>query len=205
MRIPTSCFSPPVALLVAMLLVVGSACREPQAPVPKPRAYPRVIFPARKYVEFDSANCPLHFTYPDYMRVEWRTDFFGQKPSNSCWFDLDAQSLGAKIHWSYYPINAEMSLDKLVSDAFKIADQINTRANYMDETRVANAHGVSGLLMEFSGAAASPLHFYLTDSTSNFLKASLYFQSKVVVDSLAPITDFLREDIAVIINSMTFE
>ena len=205
MRITKVLLSPPMALLFALLMIIGASCRESQARIPKPRAYPKVIFPARNYVQFDSASCPLRFTYPDYMKVEWRTEFFGQKPSNACWFDLDAQSLGAKIHWSYYPINEEMSLDRLVSDAFKIADQINTRANYMDEIRVANKHGVSGLLMEFSGAAASPLHFYLTDSTSHFLKASLYFQSKVVVDSLAPITDFLREDIAVIINSMTFE
>jgi gliding motility-associated lipoprotein GldD len=86
-----------------------------------------------------------------------------------------------------------------------MADRITQRANYMDEIRVANAHGVSGVIMEFSGAAASPMHFYMTDSTTHFLKASVYFRSKVVPDSLAPVLDFLQEDIAVMLNSLTFK
>jgi hypothetical protein len=74
----------------------------------------------------------------------------------------------------------------------------------MDEIKVGNADGVGGLLMDFSGSAASPLHFFLTDSSRHFFKASVYFQSKVIPDSLAPVTNFLRDDIAVIINSMNF-
>jgi hypothetical protein len=58
--------------------------------------------------------------------------------------------------------------------------------------------------LEFSGSAASPLHFYLTDSTDHFLKASVYYQSSVIPDSLAPITEFLREDLAMIINTLNF-
>jgi gliding motility-associated lipoprotein GldD len=139
------------------------------------------------------------------MQVIKRENFFDEKPAHPCWFDLDAAALGVKIHCSYYAITSGKEFDELVTDAFKMADRINQRANYMDEIRIANANGVSGLLMEFSGSAASPLHFYLTDSTTHFLKASLYYQSKVVPDSLAPITEFLREDLATMINTMHFE
>jgi gliding motility-associated lipoprotein GldD len=139
------------------------------------------------------------------MQVIRRKNFFEDKPAHPCWFDLNIPVFGATLHCSYSPVQSSRDFDGLVTDAFKIADQINLRANYMDEIRVANAHGVSGLLMEFSGSAASPLHFYLTDSTDHFLKASLYFQSRVIPDSLAPITDFLREDLAIIINTMQFE
>lgn len=194
-----------LALVLSLLQFVGSGCLEKDARIPKPRAYPRVTYPARNYVTFREVECPVTFQFPDYMHVIRRENFFNEKPAHPCWFDLDAPALGAKIHCSYYDITAEKSFDVLVADAFKIADQINQRANYMDEIRMANEHGVGGLLMEFSGSAASPLHFYLTDSTTHFLKASLYFQSKVVPDSLAPITSFLREDLAIIINSMTFE
>jgi gliding motility-associated lipoprotein GldD len=146
----------------------------------------------------------MTFRYPDYMQVVRRSSFFEDKPGHPCWFDLEMQVFGAVLHCSYARIESAEDFGRLVDDAFKIADQINLRANYMDEIRVANAHGVSGLLMEFSGSAASPLHFYLTDSTEHFLKASLYFRSKVVTDSLAPINEFLREDLAEIINSMDF-
>jgi len=197
--------------MLSMVLIFGLlqfwiyGCRERTVPIPKPRAYPRVFFPARNYVAFRQQECPLTFLYPDYMQLIRREHFFDEQPAHPCWFDLDASALGAKIHCSYSPIESGKAFDELVSDAFKMADRINQRANYMDEIRVANAQGVSGFLMEFSGAAASPLHFYLTDSTRHFLKVSLYYQSKVAPDSLAPMTNFLREDLAVMINSMTFE
>lgn len=187
------------------LICLLISCGEEQIKVPKPRAYPRIDFPQRNLVKFEQAECPLTFEYPDYMHVIKRENFFDAKPAHPCWFDLDAPALGAKIHCSYYAISSPDDFETLVTDAFKMADRINQRANYMDEIRVVNPHGVSGLLMDFSGSAASPLHFYLSDSTQHFLKASLYYQSKVIPDSLAPLTEFLKEDIAHLINSLTFE
>jgi gliding motility-associated lipoprotein GldD len=138
------------------------------------------------------------------MKAVRRKNFFDEKPAHDCWFDLQAPALGATLHCSYAEITSPEGFTSLVSDAFRIADQINQRASYMDELRVANAQGVTGLLMEFQGSAASPLHLYLTDSTAHFFRAALYFQSKVIPDSLAPVTDFLKEDIAELINSLQF-
>lgn len=196
-----------VIALFAILVLLGASlgCQEPAARIPRPRAYPRVTFPERTYLDFVQDACPLTFKYPDYMKIVKRENFFDEKPAHPCWFDLEATALGAKLHCSYSPIESTQEYDALVTDAFKMADRINQRANYMDEIRVGNANGVSGLLLEFSGSAASPLHFYLTDSTTHFLKASLYFQSKVIPDSLAPITDFLKEDLAMMINTMQFQ
>lgn len=188
-----------------MLLTGLGSCGEESARIPKPRAYPRITFPERVLVTFEMQDCPMTFRYPDYMQIRKRDNFFDAKPAHPCWFDLEAPALGATIHCSYYEIGSGEDFSELVKDAFRIADQITQRANYMDEIRVANAHGVSGLLMEFSGSAASPLHFYLTDSTSHFLRASLYYQSKVVPDSLAPVIDFMREDIATMINTLEFK
>lgn len=193
-----------IILVASMCVIAIAGCSDGRVRVPKPRAYPRVVFPERVYTQFEMEDCPLAFQYPEYMTIVKRENFFDNKPAHPCWFDLDAPALGARIHCSYYPVSSAKSFSELVTDAFRMADRINQRANYMDELRIGNAQGVSGLLMEFAGSAASPLHFYLTDSTQHFLKASLYFQSKVIPDSLAPITDFLREDLAVMINSMTF-
>lgn len=194
-----------ICVFLTLCMLCGQGCQEQPVRIPKPRAFPRVLFPVRNYVDFRHEECPLTFKYPDYMSVVKRENFFEEKPAHPCWFDLEASAFGAKLHCSYYAVESGKSFEALVTDAFKIADRINQRANFMDEIRVANPQGVSGLLMEFSGTAASPLHFYLTDSTEHFLKASLYFQSKVIQDSLAPVTDFLKEDLAVMINSMRFE
>ena len=192
-----------VVILIGMMAFL--ACRQEAARIPRPRAYPRVHYPVRQIQSFSLDQCPMTFQYPDYMTVIRRDRFSDDDTMHPCWFDLDAGVFGATLHCSYSDISGEQTFDALVSDAFRIADKINQRANYMDEVRVANEHGVSGLLMEFSGSAASPLHFFLTDSTAHFLKASLYFQSKYQADSLAPVMAYLRQDLALIINTMTFE
>jgi gliding motility-associated lipoprotein GldD len=101
----------------------------------------------------------------------------------------------ARIHCSYHPIESREHFDDMVDDVFKIARRINERASYMEEMRIRTNHGVHGLALEWSGAAASPVHFFLSDTTKHFFKGALYFDSKVKPDSLAPISDFIRKDV----------
>lgn len=191
------------SVLAVLLMLV--ACNGKPAAVPKPRAYPRIIYPDRNMVTFGEGDCPFTFQFPDYFEVIPKTSFFGEAPKNPCWFDLYSKDLNARIHCSYYEVSAEMSFSKLVSDAFTLANKINQRSNYMDEIKTANAQGVSGLIMEFQGPAASPMHFYLSDTTTHFLKAALYYNADVKPDSLAPVTEFIKTDIAGIINSFSWQ
>lgn len=201
---PASRWLARISVCVLVLHAI-SACSGDAPRIPRPRAYPKITYPERHYIEFSEAQCPLTFRHPDYMQVVRKTKFFGEQSSHPCWFDLEAKALGATLHCSYSPVTSRQEFDKLVTDAFKIADQINQRANYMEEIRVANAYGVHGVLMEFQGAAASPLNFFLTDSVHHFLRMSLYYQARVVQDSLDPVTEFLRTDIAEIVNTLRFE
>ena len=75
----------------------------------------------------------------------------------------------------------------------------------MEETRLKNAQGVHGLILEWTGPAASPVHFFLTDSTNHFFKAALYFDAKVQPDSLAPVSAFIKEDIQRMINTFSWK
>jgi gliding motility-associated lipoprotein GldD len=53
---------------------------------------------------------------------------------------------------------------------------------------------VFGTVFHVEGDVASPLVFYLTDSTDNFLYGALYFDVRPNSDSLAPVTDRIRAD-----------
>jgi len=194
-----------IRILLAVSLFTIASCKSEPPGVPKPRAFPKVEYPQRSEVAFASEDCPFTFNYPDYFEVELKTSFFGEEPDNPCWFDLHSNTLNAKIHCSYYKISDADPFDKLVRDAFTMANKINQRSNFMDEIRVGNENGVGGLIMEFTGPAASPMHFYLSDTTEHFLKGSLYFNTKARPDSLAPITEFIKTDIAGIINSFSWQ
>ena len=192
-------------LTIALLALVIMACGEEEASVPKPHAYPRVEYPDRNYVAFQKEGCPFTFSFPSYFTIERKSNFFGDPIDQSCWFDLSSPTFDAKLHCSYYAIGEDKSFSELVADAFRIANQINQRSNYMDELRVENEYGVAGLALEFTGPAASPMHFYLSDTTTHFFKASLYYDSRVVPDSLNPITEFIKVDIAELINTFRWQ
>ena len=179
-----------------ILLVIFTAsfvcCREKES-MPRPRAYPKIEYPERDYVQFASDTCPFKFDYPQYARIEHKKE--------ECWFDLFMPAFAARIHCSFHKVNGREEYEDLVRDAFVIAERINARANYMEESTVKNVHGVDGLILEWSGPAASPLHFFLTDSTSHFFKAALYYDAEVQPDSLMPISDFIKEDIRHLIST----
>ena len=63
---------------------------------------------------------------------------------------------------------------------------------------------IYGLTYTIAGVdAASPYQFYLTDSTKHFIRGALYFNTIPNNDSLAPVIEFLKEDINHLIE--TFE
>ena len=181
-------------LIIFVLCMVSVGCQQSSGS-PKPRAYPRVEYPERKYIEYNSPGCPFQFEYPDYAEIN--------KKDEECWFDLFMPAFNARIHCSYLPVKNRSDFDDLIEDAFVIAKRINERANYMEETRIRNPQSVGGLTLTWTGPAASPIHFFMSDTTQHFFKGALYFNSKVQPDSLDPIIKFIRTDIDHMIS--TFE
>ncbi len=172
------------------------ACQN-DPPQPRPRAFPRVDFPDRITNQYSVPDCPFTFDFPGYAEINDKKE--------ACWFDLFMPEFQARLHCSYVPISEEKGFTDLVRDAFLIAGKINERANYMTESRVKNAQGVGGLILDWTGPAASPIHFYLSDTTTHFFKAALYFDSKVQPDSLAPIVTFIKQDIDSLIASFEWK
>ncbi|MFN7119335.1 MAG: hypothetical protein ACK4TA_21230 [Saprospiraceae bacterium] len=180
--------------LLLLLIITFFACGEP-TPTPKPRAYPRVIYPEKAYQQFDEQYCNFTFQYPTYAEIQQDTNFFEEKPAHPCWFDVYMPAFDSRLHVSYYPISQQNSFKKLKDDAFEMLDWHNKKANYIDERRVEKPNKVSGYVFILDGPAASPMQFYLTDSTHHFLRAALYFNTQVNPDSLAPVYKFVEEDI----------
>jgi len=75
------------------------------------------------------------------------------------------------------------------------ADAINERIFINAEKKVY------GTIYLIDGNAASPLQFYLTDSTHNFLRGALYIREVPNIDSLRPVIDFLTPDVIRLIES----
>ncbi len=179
-------------VLLAMILV---ACKNRDVPIPKPRAYPKVVFPKKAYAQFDSLGCPFQSELPTYVEVKQQNEFFGEETEHPCWFDIYYPSYNCNVHCSYYEITRKNSFDKLHGDAFRMVLEHNERANDLRENFVRNANDVSGYVFSLDGPAASPYQFYLSDSTTHFIRGAVYFNTQINIDSLAPIYDYVKADV----------
>lgn len=187
------------------LLSLFFACEE-SVPVPKPRAYPRVLYPSKVYRPFDSNFCAFTFDQPVYAEIERDTTFFEKRPPNDCWFNISVPSLNAKIYCSYYPVPNRKRFDELVQDAFEMTQKHNLKATYIEELEVQRpAQRVYGIVYNVEGPAASPYQFFVTDSTHHFLRGALYFNTQARPDSLAPVAAFMKADVNRLIETLKWK
>ena len=83
-----------------------------------------------------------------------------------------------------------------------MASKHNDRASSRKEYKIENNHGFTGVLFEIGGPVASPVQFYVTDTKSNFIRGSLYYNEESANDSLSIVTDYIVKDIDQIIGTI---
>lgn len=182
----------PEGALRGLLLVLVTGCTaEPQ---PLPHGYFRIDLPPVAFVGHD-AGC-YTAEVPAAVRVLPRSAD-GQR----CWSDLDYGLYKARVHLTYRTVNGD--LDRLIDDAHVLkrkhelkAARIRSQVVHRDSARV------HGTIFDVEGDVASPLVFYLTDSSTHFLYGALYFMARPNSDSLAPVTDRVRADMRHFIGSL---
>lgn len=187
---------------IFFIIFVFANCSEPVF-TPKPRAFPKVEYPAKEYQSFDKNYCGFTFEFPTYALIQQDSTFFDVAPEHSCWFDMYIPDFDCKIHCSYHPITAERPFEKLKDDAFKMTDWHNKKATYIEERPFIKRNNVKGIVFEVEGPVASPFQFFVTDSLEqkHFFRGSLYFNAQVRPDSLAPVYSFIKEDLLQIIET----
>ena len=193
---------------LCLLILIGLIfvkCQEEPAFTPKPRAFPRVIYPEKSYQVFNGGDCAFTFEYPTYAQIEQSKTYFEEEPGHPCWFNLYIPQFDSRIHCTYSPIDQGKDLEARKADAFRMTDVHNKKANYIEELIIQKENQVSGFAFDIDGPAASPFQFFLTDSTHHFLRGALYFNTQARPDSLAPVIDFVREDILHLIETFAWK
>jgi gliding motility-associated lipoprotein GldD len=166
---------------------------------PKPAGYLRIDFPEKEYQVYDSI-CPFTFEYPLYGKITTDTSWIAEP----CWINIEFPNFGGKIHISYKTVNK--NLNTYTEDSRTLAYKHTVKADAISETLYTDeVRRVFGLLYEIKGDAASNVQFYLTDSTRHFLRGSLYFNVQPNADSLAPVIDFLKEDIIHLVETLKWK
>ncbi|MBP7211183.1 MAG: gliding motility lipoprotein GldD, partial [Paludibacteraceae bacterium] len=80
------------------------------------------------------------------------------------------------------------------------------KADAITEQAFENTNNdVYGILYEIRGNTASSVQFVLTDSTKNFLRGALYFNNRPNKDSLAPVINYIKDDVIRIMETTKWQ
>ncbi|MGM0375789.1 MAG: gliding motility lipoprotein GldD [Bacteroidota bacterium] len=190
-------FKHTILKFLPFILLLAYACNNSNPP--KPRGYFRISLPEKEYSQIDT-TLPYQFEKPLYARFKPEED----EKSQQYWGNLAFPRFEAKIHLSYKEI--EENLYKLYEDNRELAFKHTVKADAIKE-RMFNSpeNNVYGILYEIQGNTASPVQFYVTDSTKHFLRGSLYFNTVPNKDSIAPVLDFIRKDIVHMMETLKWK
>jgi len=189
------------SIFIVLLLLIGlmtSCSSSPKAP--KPRGYFRIDLPKKQYILLDS-TFPYSFEYPTYASVN--PDL--HSPNEKYWINLDFKAFKATLHLSYKSIDGD--LITFLEDAHTLVTKHIPKADAIyDSLIVDRKRNVFGLTYEIEGSgAASPYQFFLTDSTTHFLRGALYFNIAPNNDSLQPVIEFIQQDIEHLIATLKWK
>ncbi len=190
-----------ISLLIVncILLILFVSC-DNKTYQPKPRGYFRIDFPDKEYVSLDTMP-HYSFEYPVYSKIT--PDYLS--PEEKEWVNVEFPAFKGTIHISYKSVDG--NLDKYLEDSHYMMTKHISRAMGIHDSVIINPDkNVYGLVYFLEGeGVASPLQFYLTDSTTHFLRGSLYFNVKTNNDSLAPVINFITDDIRHLISTMEWK
>ncbi len=189
-------------LLGFFLIMLG--CGEKYTP--KPRGFFRIAFPEKVYVTLDSQFI-YQFEIPQYASVT--PDY--QNPDKPQWINVEFPANKAEVHLSYYTLNENGNSNRaflagLMEETRELAYKHSVKANAIEERVFINpGEEVYGTVYQIEGNAASPMQFFLTDSTNHFLRGALYIRATPDIDSLKPVIEFLKRDVIHLIETTQWD
>ena len=93
-----------------------------------------------------------------------------------------------------------------MEDARTFAFKHTVKATSIDEGVISYSdRKVYGIYYTIDGNAASSAQFFLTDSTKNYLRGALYFNTEPRLDSIQPVLTFVKKDMEVLIKSFRWK
>jgi gliding motility-associated lipoprotein GldD len=186
-------------IMSLVLLAVGFYSCESNW-LPKPPGYNRIELPRHEYQRLEQGY-PYQLDFSTHSRVEADSFNLGEKE----WINLNYKEFGAKVHLTYKKIDQSTDFKTLSNDAFNLTAKHQIKAYGIEEAILLTPNGYSAVVAELSGEVPTQFQFFVTDSTSNFLRGAVYFNSALKNDSLAPIIEYIKIDMAHLINSVNFE
>lgn len=187
------------AVIPILLFFLLSACDREY--MPKPLGYNRLELPEPEYQRLPD-SLPYSFEYSKHATLIPDTSSIRER----YWIEIYYPTIKSNIHVTYKPLQQNKKLLKeFMDDAYTLTAKHQIKAYAINEVITVTPSGKTAVIAELEGEVPSQFQFTLTDSTENFLRGALYFNTKVQNDSLAPAIEYMKRDMMHIINTLEWK
>ena len=189
------------SLLIVISAICGTLLSSCQGDyLPKPLGYNRLVLPDHDYVALPD-SLPYAFEYSRHAILLKDTSRINEK----FWIEIYYPSLKSNIHITYKAVPNQKVLKEYLDDSYTLTSKHQIKAYAINEVITKTPSGKTAVIAELEGEVPSQFQFTVTDSTKNFLRGALYFNTKVANDSLAPAIDYMKKDIMQLINTLEWK
>ena len=169
--------------------------------LPKPKGYNRIDLPEASYQPTPD-TLPYFFEYSKHAKLlrdsSWITERY--------WINLFYPEMEAAIQITYKPVTDSI-IREYLSDSYRLTSQHNVKAYAIEESIIELPSGLYASFTELEGEVPTQAQFHITDedSTDHFLRGALYFRTATKNDSLAPVIDYLKQDMIHLLMSLKWQ
>ena len=180
------------------LAVLAAACSDSNE-TPKPQAYLRIDMPPHAYSVCDTMALPFTFELSNLAEVQWKKNLPRDK-----WFTIAYPKYKGYVFMTYKAMNGVRDLRAQIDTSYKFVEGHFSFSSGIDENKfVDREHRLSGTTYHLKGQnVASTYQFWVSDSNRHFIRGALYIDCTPNNDSLAPVLDYIQDDIDHLIESI---
>ena len=173
------------------LVLAGTSCENNYQP--KPKGYNQIFLPQALYINTEYNNS-YSFKRNSITKIT--------KNQNYGWLNLSYLRYKAELLITYKKVLSNQHLNQLINESYKLINQHKTKASSIKETEVITLSGKRATIVYIEGEVPTPFQFIITDSSSNFLRAALYFEKPLINDSISPVVEYIKKDMIHILNTL---
>ena len=185
-------------VVIALSFVFLASCQ--QEYTPKPLGYNRLNLPSPSYRSL-ADSLPYTFEYSVHAKLLDDTSAISER----FWIEIYYPDIKANVHITYKPVRNKKLLKEFLDDSYTLTSKHQIKAYAINEVISKTPSGKTAVIAELEGEVPSQFQFTVTDSSKNFMRGALYFNTKVANDSLSPAIEYMKADIMHMINTLEWK
>ena len=183
-----------------LIIIILASCGGKQT-IPKPKGYNRIILPEHTY-QILPDTLPYIFEYSQYAQLSKDSSWLSER----YWINISYPQLNANIELTYKPLKKDKNLlNQYLDIAYRLTAKHQIKAYSMEHAIITTDNGNTASIYELEGEVPTQFQFFTTDSINHFLRGTLYFETALKNDSLAPAIEYIKIDMMHLLNTLEWK